>query len=622
MAEYLTLGSWDSNGVPKYLDSVQSIDPSLMDRIIKTLPERSNAVKASGELITDTSTRNLIIKTSDPSFTGADVYMTFLYEGAGYRNVVGYYTYPLNDDNTVPTKWDSATSKWVPMTYSDRNSVDSKGKSILKKTIVFPNASLPTWANSNGKNSMAGGGNLAPGSRVKLLYDVTDPSKKFPNNTGVGFFLIPNGWNGSTFYNAAERIHTDVTFNLNNSVQAILLNDAENTTPELGYSIISFEDIMRPGGDSDFNDIIIRIEYSPSYAVLNSTDVILPSGNPITKDNIVIDRSGMYLALTDSTFNTIKNSSSNKIIMKHCITMDDDERRGLLRDNLFQFEFENNTVVTEEDKKLIMTMTNNRTECQKYMYIISSIQNINKTSSYNKGVSALVEFQNLYVNNKTDVGQQTLTITNDTNTSTFVSNTALAPAVSNFNTAYAMGDPHIMTIYGQRYDLPNKVCTYNMYDDGELSIIGKVNTYHLNMKYPFYRGLTFIKFLQIRHGDNVLVTNLYHPDSYYNVIDDKLQKISEHSFFELNAVYPKYNERAAFFRRQTKTSNFILRYIKFNTAQLGEVYLELFLIPHRMDYVNSFSIISPNVTYLPNPKGVMVKPDNKCIVGDIDYLNV
>ena len=41
-----------------------------------------------------------------------------------------------------------------------------------------------------------------------------------------------------------------------------------------------------------------------------------------------------------------------------------------------------------------------------------------------------------------------------------------------------------------------------------------------------------------------------------------------------------------------------------------------------MDYVNSFSIISPNVTYLPNPKGVMVKPDNKCIVGDIDYLNV
>lgn len=134
MPEYHTLGSYDSNGVPNYLHDVATVPPDLVERIINTLPERSDLTSANPEYISDSATRNIIIKSEDSHFTGADVYVTFLFEGAGYRNTVGYYYYPLHGDYLVPTK--SEGSGWTPMTYSDRNS-DS-----LNKTIIFPSSKI------------------------------------------------------------------------------------------------------------------------------------------------------------------------------------------------------------------------------------------------------------------------------------------------------------------------------------------------------------------------------------------------------------------------------------------------------------------------------------------------
>jgi len=170
MTEYYTLGSWDRNGVPLYLDSVINVPPNLVDRIISTLPERSNLITANPNYLNESIPRNLIIRSNDEAFDGVDVYVTFLYEAAGYKNTVGYYHYPLNGEYTVPTKYDG--SNWVPLTYEDRNNVDDNSKSILHKTVIFPNASLPTWDNRDGKNYMSGGGNLRSGSRVRLVYNM------------------------------------------------------------------------------------------------------------------------------------------------------------------------------------------------------------------------------------------------------------------------------------------------------------------------------------------------------------------------------------------------------------------------------------------------------------------
>ena len=137
------------------------------------------------------------------------------------------------------------------MEYGDRDNIVN-GKYELNKTIIFPNTSLPRK-----------GGNLNSGSKVKLLYNVNDPSQKFPNNIGIGFFLIPNGWHGhqSGFVNRPNIVYTDRVFNRHNpdpegNIQVILLHDLVNSNNDQGQLLLGFEDIMRPAGDKDFNDLI------------------------------------------------------------------------------------------------------------------------------------------------------------------------------------------------------------------------------------------------------------------------------------------------------------------------------------------------------------------------------
>lgn len=620
MTEYYTLGNWDSYGVPKYLDSITAVSPTTMNRIISTLPEKSNIPVTQSDLIDSNNNRNILIKTNNESFNGADIYVTFLYEGAGYRNVLGYYFYPLNGDYTVPTKWDSSQNTWIPMTYYDRNNVDSNGKSILKKTIVFPNSSLPTWANSNGKNSMAGGGNLFPGSRVKLLYDISNPSVKFPNNTGIGFFVIPNGWNGITFYNANERIYTDNIFNTQNSVQTVVLFDAENSDENMGTSIISFEDIMRPGGDSDFNDLIIQVDYTPTYSIYNNNGIILSGSSPITKDGIIIDRSGMYLALTDTTFKNIITSSSINIKISHKISINNEDQCRLLFDNLSSFTMENLVNVTKlNDNDIECSFSVAKKDLHKYMYFFNSFININKTSSYNPNVSALVEFQSLYANNQHSIINQSLRVSDDLD-KTYVQDNNFSPTIINFNSPYAMGDPHIMTIYGKKYDLPNLPNTYLFYSDSELSIIGKIDYIEQNFIYPEYRDLTFVKYVQLDLDKYSLLINLFHVDTYYDVSDGIITKISDHPLFIFNTKYPLYEQRTKFHTNYLNTNQFDLRYVKFETVQLGTIYIEIVYMSHRKDFINNFTILCDSLQFVPNPRGILVNYNTKYILESKPYM--
>lgn len=626
MSEYYTLGSWNSQGVPNYLSSVITIPPDTISRVIKTLPEKSNLAVTHPDYITSSVTRNIIIQTTNPLFEGADVHVTFLYEGAGYRNVLGYYVYSLNGGYTVPTKWNGTA--WVPMTYADRNSVNGSGKSSLKKTIIFPNASLPTWANSNGLNSMAGGGNLLPGSTVRLVYDTANPDALFPNNTGIGFFLIPNGWNGSTFYNSSERIYSDSVFNTAGSVQTVLLYDSVNSDSDSGTMVISFEDIMRPGGDSDFNDLIIQASYTPSYAISTSGSLVLPSSTPINADTIVVDRTGMYLNLTDLTFSTISLLSTLSVLtIRHEIQIDDDSNgaRTLLYDNLKQFDLENGATVTLEDNKIVIYFEIPKNSFHKYNYVFSSFRNIDKTSSYNSGVSAIVEFQNLYVRNRDCIVNEKLTLKNKSTNLSYIDDQDFSPSVIDFDSPYAMGDPHILTITGDKYDLPNVTQTYVYYDDGELEIIIHVDSYPFNKPYDIFRDLTFIKYVQIKFKNEIVIANLFHIDTYYQLKDNKRIKIDllnkPDSVFELNASYPLYNQRRMHHESLTHTFQSNLRYIHFQTAQLGDVWIELFHIPHRKDYVNSLSILSDNLSFVPNVRGIIARQHKKDLIDNLPYFD-
>jgi len=88
MSEYYVLGDWVSYGVPKYLDGIDTVEPEIYDRIFNLLPENQNVPNSKPTLIYDTSPRNIIIQSTNPSFVGADVYVSFIFEGAGYITVI------------------------------------------------------------------------------------------------------------------------------------------------------------------------------------------------------------------------------------------------------------------------------------------------------------------------------------------------------------------------------------------------------------------------------------------------------------------------------------------------------------------------------------------------------
>ncbi|MEZ4886118.1 MAG: DUF4114 domain-containing protein [Chitinophagales bacterium] len=143
------LGTYNSDGVPDYLLTPDVVDADLLTNIAASLPESFPVPDFNPQYIAD-SVETDILLTDD-----ADVWVTFIDEGAGYKNVLGFYTYDIaNPPTTAPT--------------------------TENITIIFPNVS---------KNGSGGG--LNTGDKVHL--------GSFTSGTGIGFVLIADGWDGSTY---------------------------------------------------------------------------------------------------------------------------------------------------------------------------------------------------------------------------------------------------------------------------------------------------------------------------------------------------------------------------------------------------------------------------------------
>ncbi|WP_020529850.1 LruC domain-containing protein [Flexithrix dorotheae] len=216
------LGEWTNKGVPKYLEPENDVIPSeLLEDINSSLPETRPVPRYNPEYLKDEIGTNTILKEE------ADVWVTFVHEGAGYTNSLGYYKYELgNEPGSV--------------------------ENIDSLFIVFPNVSY-------GRNG------LYPGNKVHL--------GRFPANTGIGWFLIPNGWNNSSksvvshpetkFSSKHLNTYTNEEFRQH----TVLLKDDAREILLLGM-----EDITRPSGDNDFNDAVFYISANP-YTALVTEDL-------------------------------------------------------------------------------------------------------------------------------------------------------------------------------------------------------------------------------------------------------------------------------------------------------------------------------------------------------------
>ncbi|MGF1638513.1 MAG: DUF4114 domain-containing protein, partial [Cyclobacteriaceae bacterium] len=203
------LGGWNNNGRPDNLVSPETISPELRSYINNTLPEGVNLTTNRPELISEELQFNTILLDS------AEVFVTFVQEGAAWTNSLGFYTF----DVTNP-----------PETVEDVDSL----------VIILPNVTQPQA--------------LQAGDRVSL--GVYGPG------IGIGYFLIAKGWVSDTVCINEHIVFTDKRFNTFTTPgirqHTVLLNYSDED-----LQVVGIEDQPRPGGDRDFNDVVFYIKTFP-----------------------------------------------------------------------------------------------------------------------------------------------------------------------------------------------------------------------------------------------------------------------------------------------------------------------------------------------------------------------
>ena len=225
---YDAMGPVGANGVPGYLAAEPDfISPDLLQTIDASLPENDPVPSAHPEYLASGNETNLVMQDS------VAVWVTFVHEGAGYRNALGFYTYEAGNP---------------PQTVDE---IDSH-------RVIFPNTS---FANS--------GGGLQPGDRVFL--------GRFSPGTAFGWFLIADGWRNGSLTDGNHVIYSEPALNPEDDPalrqHSVLLADAANELVLLG-----FEDMLRDrGSDNDFNDAIFYVTANPFTAVETAA---LPDAQP------------------------------------------------------------------------------------------------------------------------------------------------------------------------------------------------------------------------------------------------------------------------------------------------------------------------------------------------------
>lgn len=274
------LGDADSDGTPNYLDldsdndglsdseeggydnlSQQSVSVEFLETIAQELPESrdANPVFLNPSYRTDVTLSE-----------AASAEITFIDEGAGFRNSLGYYIFPSGS-------FDGLTKSDI-----DR---DQSGVISLAEILLIPGVEIG-WVFPNASKQGAGG-DLNAGDTVVL-----GNNRIYPRGTVIGFFLAQNAWTGagirepntngtaplvffsSDFLNPEASSGASSGYNPSNeSSRHVALLFANSDREEI---IMGFEDLHRTNrslnhwniaSDEDFNDAVFRLRTTPRSAI-------------------------------------------------------------------------------------------------------------------------------------------------------------------------------------------------------------------------------------------------------------------------------------------------------------------------------------------------------------------
>ncbi|MFC3879987.1 LruC domain-containing protein [Algoriphagus namhaensis] len=299
--------SYNSSGLPSNLEPQREyISSTLLEYINASLPESKPVPTFHPTYLAEGK------KTTLDILETADVWFTFVHEGAGWRNSIGFYTYPTQSP---------------PQTIAD----------IEEITILFPNLS-----------KKGSGGSLESGHKVRL--------GRFEPGVSIGIVLLANGWTGSEVAGYPYALFADKRLNPesdpNLKQHNVLLWDEENKQFLLG-----FEDVRRDSNscDQDFNDAILFISSNPVKAI--STVNVSPIDRPGTLDR---DNDGINDTLDEypddpnRAYNSYYPSAStfgSLAFEDNWPNMGDYDFNDLVVDYRFQFVMNSSNRVAELDAK-------------------------------------------------------------------------------------------------------------------------------------------------------------------------------------------------------------------------------------------------------------------------------
>ncbi|AWW00472.1 DUF4114 domain-containing protein [Arcticibacterium luteifluviistationis] len=236
---YSYMGTYNSNGVPNYLTTSDVVSQAFLNKVDASLPESYPVPFYNSHYIATGTESNIVLIDS------ADIWITFVAEGAGYKNALGYYTFDAsNPSATAPAAEDI--------------------------NIIFPNVSR-----------LYSGGGLLPGNKVHL--------GSFAAGTGIGWVLIANGWDSGKqlVENKQWTVYSNPAYNPE-AVQSLKYHNVQLIDEETERIVLGFEDIRRDYAscDQDFNDAIFYISANPIESIsLSNINYTSPVEGAISSGN-------------------------------------------------------------------------------------------------------------------------------------------------------------------------------------------------------------------------------------------------------------------------------------------------------------------------------------------------
>jgi hypothetical protein len=621
---------FDNLGRPKSNIERNNIDNNFVKDINNTFRERRNITES---IIDDLKIRNADIDTTDfdKDFMSdffidgktTNIEVSFISEGAGYKNVFGYYFYRLQEykDSDGITK-----TKPVVLYGGDYN-----------PTIFFPNGSK--------KN---GGGNLITGDTRKVVLgksiDIT--------NVNVGFFLIPNGWDSSrkiVRYNNKKVIHstprmnhnwnnnldsTNNSFLNNNGYQSLLTRYYVNSDDFI--YCFTFEDISRPSGDKDYNDMVMLVKLiredntEPSTETPIFTDPIDPETETGTErksepqlENSGVTESpmleytdrGMFIQLLQSEFEPKINTcyqidytftvtkeqfeiispaivnlnfiSDNKAVDKTSIKIDDETRTIVIS---HQFTYSNQAEIDES--------VNEFKNCYQ-------IQVFDAFDNYDgeEPTQDLLDVQHILVEDAY-LSDENITLTN-CDTEEEIMKKDDGPVII-ARSLLLWGDPHIVTIYGKSYMMKDIEGVFRLFENNELLIKGEFWTLNKFNNHPVLHNRTFMKKITINfknHHLNIKI-DINKTKAYLLLGDNKEIEIENKKDFIMNDFRITHHNKI---KTVDIYKNINTKSIRFEN---NDFYIELFNVDHIDDLQNFFEINTKYLSkssYNDKARGLLIK---------------